>query len=105
MQHRKSQRHVNAAKCRWRAAEQRAQAERNDGILDEPMWADVRQPFDLPLRSAGYRNIRIEPRLGYIAWRAVDLDSDEVLHCAALKELLRWIARQIPRQLGADNFH
>jgi hypothetical protein len=51
----------------------------------------------MDLRSAGYRWLRIEPRLGYIAWRAVDAQTGEVLHVAAIKELLRWVAAQVPR--------
>lgn len=103
MQRHKSKRHVHAANTRWR--EDKAQAERDAGIPDAPMWTDTRQPFEMLLRSAGWRDLRIEPRLGYVAWRAVDANSGEVLHCAAIKELLRWIALQVPRQLGARNFH
>lgn len=58
----------------------------------------------LPLKAAGYRDLRIEPRIGYVAWRAVDDETGETLHRAALKELLRWIAGQIPRMLGTRNF-
>jgi hypothetical protein len=104
MQRHKSQRHVNAAKARWRAAEARAQTERDAGIPDMPLTQDMREPFALDLRSAGYRNLRIEPRLGYVAWRAVDADTDEVVRCAAIKELLRWVASQVPRQLGARHW-
>jgi hypothetical protein len=105
MQRPKSQRHVNAAKSRWRNAEARAQEERDAGIPDEPMWQDCRQTFDIQLKATGYRDLRIEPRLGYVAWRAIDAETGEVIHCAAIKELLRWIAKQVPRQLGAHNFH
>lgn len=105
MQRHKSRRHVNAANARWRAAEARAQAERDDGIPDSPPDTDCRQPFTMALDGAGYRDLRIEPRLGYVAWRAVDADTGEVLHCAALKELLRWIAGQVPRMLAARNWH
>lgn len=100
----KSLRHVNAAKARWRRAEQSAQDERDAGIPDRPEDIDRRQPFDLPLASAGYLNLRIEPRLGYVAWRAVDIGTGEVVACAALKALLREIAGRIHRQLGARNF-
>ena len=41
--------------------------------------------------------------MGYIAWRCVDEDTGEVLACKALGELLRWIAGQVPRQLGIRN--
>ena len=103
MQPRKSQRHQRAANARWRAAEQRAQAERDAGIPDRTD-TDCRQPFDLLLRAAGWRDLRIEPRRGYVAWRAVDASTGEVLHCAALKELLHWIADQLPRMLAARNY-
>lgn len=58
----------------------------------------------MALAAAGYRDLRIEPRLGYVAWRAVDADTGEVLHCAALKELLRWVAKQVPRMLAARHW-
>ena len=105
MQRHKSQRHVNAANARWRAAEMRAQQERDAGIDDEPIHEDGRDPFPLPFRALGYRDLMIEPRLGYISWRAIDKDSGEVLHCAALKELMRWIMARVPRRMGARNFH
>ena len=101
MHPRKSIRHVRAANARWRAAEQRAEAERAAGIPDAPLLADIRRPFDLPMAHLGWRDLRIEPRAGYVAWRAVDAQTGEVLHCAALKELLRWIAVKLPRMLSA----
>ena len=82
MQRRKSARHVNAANARWRAV--RAQDERDNGIPDEPIIEDRRQPFDLPLAGAGFVDLRIEPRLGYVSWRAVDAATGQVLHCAAM---------------------
>ena len=103
MQPRKSQRHVNAARNRWRRAEQRADDERADGIPDRGP-ADIRQPVTLQLSALGWRDIRLDPRLGYVAWRAVAIDTNEVLHCSASKELLRWIAKQVPRMLGARNY-
>jgi hypothetical protein len=99
----KSQRHVRAANARWR--ERDAQAERDAGIPDLPMPADFRQPFLLPLKAAGWRDLHIEPRIGYVSWRVLDAETGEVLHCAALKELLRWIARKVPRLRSARNFH
>lgn len=57
----------------------RAQAERDDGVPDVPMPSDARQPFDLPLAHLGYRDLRIEPRSGYVSWRAVDADTGERL--------------------------
>ena len=101
----KSRRHVAAANARWRAAELRAEAERQAGIPDVPLPEEWRRAFLLPLASAGYRDLNIEPRAGYVSWRAVDVLSGEVLHVAALKELLRWLAAQVPRMLAARNFH
>ena len=100
MHRHKSPRHVRAANARWR----RAEAERDEGIPDLPMMSDMRQPFELPLSHFGWRDVVVEPRLGYVGWRAVDAQTREVLHCAASKELLRWIARQVPRLLAARNF-
>ena len=105
MQRHKSRRHVNAANARWRAAEVRAQAERDAGIPDAPIIEDCRQPFAMPLSAFGWRDVIVEPRRGYIAWRCVDAQTGEVLHCAASKELLRWIAAQVPRTLAARNWH
>lgn len=104
MQRRKSQRHVNAARARWRAAETRAQQERDDGIPDREPIEDERESFPLPLKRVGYYDLRIEPRRGYVAWRAVDADTDTVLHTAALKELLHWIAARVPRYLALRNY-
>lgn len=86
-----------------RIATQKAQAERDAGIPDRAP-ADVREPISLDLRSAGGRNLRLEPRRGYIAWRAVDVDSGVVLEGGALKTLLRMIADDLPRMLGARNY-
>jgi hypothetical protein len=94
-----------SANQRWRVAEARAEAERESGTPDRKPMTDAREPFELDLRSAGWKRLRIEPRLGYVAWRAINADTGEVLHCAAIKELLRWIAGKIPRQLGSRNFH
>lgn len=96
----KSKRHQRAANARWR----RAEAEREAGIPDEPIWSDTRQPFDLLLRHAGGRDLRIEPRLGYVSWRARDMQTGEVVHCCALKELLHRIADSLPRTIAARNF-
>ena len=103
MQRHKSQRHVKAANVRWRL--NTAQAERDAGIPDRAEPEDFRRPFDLPLKAAGYRDLHIEPRIGYVAWRALDAETGELLHCAALKELLRWVAGQVPRMMAARNFH
>lgn len=39
----KSRRHAHAARCRWRAAEARAEAEREDGIPDRERYIDPRR--------------------------------------------------------------
>lgn len=104
MQKSKSHRHVIAAEARWRAAANNAQADRDLGVDDVPMWHDAREPIEINLRPAGYLRIRLEPRLGYVAWRVIDADSGDVLHCAAIKEALRWIASQVPRQLGSRHW-
>jgi len=96
MQRRKSRRHVHAANVRWRAAEARAQEERDAGIPDRPGLVDMRQPFDLDLRTWGGPALHIEPRLGYIAARSRDLETGAV-DCAALKTLLHRLADSLPR--------
>ena len=100
MQRRKSARHVNAAKARWRAAEDRAEAEREEGIEELPMLSDTRQPLELDLRTWGGPLVHIEPRAGYISARAFDAETSELIECAALKTLLRTIARRLPRTLS-----
>lgn len=90
--------------ARSAAAHRRAQAERDAGIPDREPIRDMRQPVELDLRSYGWRHVRIEPRFGYVACRVVDVDTGEVLHCAALKEALHWIADTAPRMLAARNF-
>jgi hypothetical protein len=100
MQRPKSRRHVKAANARWRAAEARAQAERDAGIPDRDDVPDCRQPFTLDLRSAGGDCWHIEPRRGYVAWRAIDF-AGQVKHCAALKTLLTRIAADLPRMMSA----
>ncbi len=99
----KSRRHVRAAQARWRAAAERAQAERDAGIPDREDVPDHRQPFSLDLRSAGGDCWHIEPRRGYVSWRAID-STGQVRHCAALKTLLTRIAADLPRMLSARRF-
>jgi hypothetical protein len=99
MQRRKSSRHVNAARARWLAAERRAEHERQQGIEDRLAVVDRRQPFDLDLRTWGGPLLHIEPRLGYIAARAIDEQGQ--VQCAALKTLLHRIADGLPRTLSA----
>ena len=103
MQRHKSKRHQNAARARWRRAEIRADEERAAGIPDRT-HDDCRQPFPLDLRSYGGPNLRIEPKRGYVASRAVDAETGKVIACAALKTLLRGIADSLPQMLAARNF-
>ena len=100
MQRRKSQRHVNAARARWRAAEMRADAEREAGIPDREPIIDARQPVDLDLRTWGGPHLRIEPRLGYVSGRAIDVQTGKPVDCAALKTLLHRIADRLPRMMA-----
>ena len=95
----KSKRHQLAADARWRAAAQRAQAERDAGIPDRLARTDTRQPITIDLSSYGGPCVRIEPRLGYISVRAIREDGS-VTACA-LKTLLHSIADQLPRTAGA----
>lgn len=90
----------HSANCRWRAAEGRAQAERDAGIQDREPYTDARQPFTVDLRSAGGSLVTFEPRLGYISWRQLD-ESGNVTDCAALKTLLHRLADSLPPTLGA----
>lgn len=94
----KSKRHARAANARWRAAEARAQAEREAGIPDVPLPVDVRDPFTLDLRNVGGKVWRFEPRVGYIAWRRIG-EGGEV-ECAALKTLLHRTADELPRAMS-----
>ena len=96
MQRRKSTRHQRAANARWRKAEQ----ERADGIPDRQALVEHRQPIPLPLAHLGWRDVTLEPRLGYVSWRCRDDASGEVLACHAMGQMMRWIAAQVPRQLG-----
>ena len=89
---------------RDKASIARADEARRQGIPDPAPLEDTRTAFDLDLRSAGGRLLRIEPRLGYVAWRAVDAESGEVLHTAAIKELLHKLADDLPRWLALRNF-
>lgn len=103
MHRRKSPRHQRAALARWRAAEDRAEAEREAGIPDDPPYTDARRTCTLDLRGAGGPLLTLEPRGGYIAWRQLD-ESGRVTDCAALKTLLHRLADQLPRTLAARNF-
>lgn len=97
----KSPRHQRAAKARWR--QDRAQAERDAGVPDRELLADCRDPVLLDLSSYGGPRLRIEPRLGYIACRVIDLDAGAVIACCALKTALHEIANKLPRTIGERN--
>jgi hypothetical protein len=84
-----------SANARWRAAEARAQAERDAGTPDRPMLTDMRRPFDLDLTTWGGPRLHIEPRIGYIAARAIDQTG--AVQVAALKTLLHRLADSLPR--------
>lgn len=99
-QRQKSARHQRAASARWHAAEARAEAERAAGVPDRTEPADCRQPITLDLTSYGGPRLRIEPRLGHLAARAIDERTGEVVHCAAIKSLLHRIADDLPRMLA-----
>lgn len=96
MQRRKSSRHVRAANARWRAAETRAQADRDAGIEDAPMPTDVRTAQTLDLRDHGGPLVRIEPRLGYCSCRFIDADTGAMLMCCTLKQGLIELSRRLP---------
>lgn len=100
MQRPKSRRHQRAANARWR--KDRAQAERDAGIPDRELLTDCRDPLELDLSSYGGPRLRIEPRIGYIACRVIDLDTGAVA-CCALKTALHTIADKLPRTLGERN--
>ena len=69
------------------------------GLLYSQKWA----PYVFSYGGLIF-DLMIVPRLGYVSWRAVDVDTGTVLHCAALKELLHWIADRVPRMLAARNY-
>lgn len=91
-----------SAQCRWRAAEARAESEREAGIPDRG-HDDARQPCTIDLRGAGGPLLTLEPRVGYVAWRQIN-DAGEVEACAALKTLLHTLADKLPRMLAARNY-
>lgn len=92
-----------SAHCRWRAAEVRAQAERDAGIPDREPISDLRDALELDLRTHGGPRLLIEPRVGYVAVRVLDADSGRLIECAALKTALHNIAARLPRRLGLRN--
>lgn len=100
MHRHKSRRHQRAAQARWRAAELRAEAERQAGTPDREPYIDARATLMLDLSTHGGPRLRIEPRLGYISVRVIDADSGAVLHCCALKTALHRIADSLPRTMS-----
>ncbi|MGL4648363.1 MAG: hypothetical protein ACRC1H_03050 [Caldilineaceae bacterium] len=76
----------------------RADALREAGFEDRQPIIDGRECFELDLRSVGGRHLRIEPRLGFLAWRCIDVETGAVIKSAALKTLLRWTADELPMQ-------
>jgi hypothetical protein len=103
MQRRKSPRHVKAANARWRAAEQRAQAERDEGIPDREDQPDLRLPVEIDLSTWGGQRLRIEPRIGYISGRMFEADAGDLLDCAAMKTLPHRLADSLPRTESRRN--
>lgn len=92
----KSHRHQMAAMSRWH----RAERDRAEGIHDRAPYTDCRLPIVLDLTSYGGQRLRIEPRLGYVAARAIDDATGRIVDCAALKELLHGIADRLPRMMS-----
>ncbi len=91
-------------RTRYRTAQQRelaqqrkADAERAAGIQDREPVEDWRRPCMLDLRGAGGSRLVLEPRRGYLSWRARNADTGEVTDCAALKTLLHRLADELPR--------
>lgn len=76
----------------------RADALREAGFEDRRPVIDARECIELDLRSVGGRHLRLEPRLGFLAWRCIDVQTGEVIKSAALKTLLREIADKLPKQ-------
>lgn len=66
--------------------------------------ADCRVPIALDLRFVGGPELILEPRRGYVSWRARDVATGQVVACAALKQLLHGIADDLPRMLAARNW-
>lgn len=85
-----------------RADAKRAAAE--DAGIPVRTDADCRVPISLDLRCVGGRDLVLEPRRGYVAWRARDAATGEVVGCAALKQLLHRLADDLPRMLAARNW-
>ncbi len=88
-----------SAAQRFRAQEARAEAERQAGVPDRED-ADFRRPCMLDLTGAGGPRLVLEPRRGYVAWRARDADTGELVDCAAIKALLHNIADRLPRMMS-----
>jgi len=76
------------------ARDARAEAKRAAG---DPMRTDddFRSAIVLDLRGGHGPNLVLEPRRGYIAWRARDADTGKVVAVASLKQLLHQIADEL----------
>ena len=98
LQKRKARKTISA-ESRWRCAEWRADAERESGIPDRIEREDTRQPITIDLSSYGGPCLRVEPRRGYIAVRAIDAGGS--VRACAIKTLLHDLADSLPRTLGA----
>jgi hypothetical protein len=92
-------RYMSPAARDARAEGRRAAAEADGIPLRDD--ADCRSPIELDLSHVGGRRYILEPRRGYLSWRVRDAESGQVLHCAALKQALHWIADEMPRMMSA----
>jgi hypothetical protein len=87
---------------RW--AERRADDERAAGIPDLPILEDCRDVLPLDLRKHGGGELQIEPRLGYASCRLRNVATGEVVMVGTLKQVFRYLSRQIPHTAGARNY-
>lgn len=88
-----------SAAQRFRAQEAKAEAEREAGIHDRED-EDFRRPCMLDLSGAGGPRLVLEPRRGYVAWRARNADTGELVDCAAIKTLLHRVADDMGRMMS-----
>ena len=82
-------------------ATRRTAAQYAEGIPDRAPDTDMRSPIRFDLASEGYRDVIVEPRIGYVSWRMLDAQTGKCIECAALKTLLHRLADRLPRTLGA----
>ncbi len=85
---------MSAAGRDARADRKRAEAE----ARGEPVRTDedFRTICTLDLRGAGGPLLTLEPRRGYVSWRARD-EAGAVVDCAAIKQLLHGVADRLTR--------